>query len=120
MDILEDDVQIMAVARHRNGGTGRPFTAILFDFEGRRMLGIVFEGDTTDTAVVDVGMAAEGEVGYGVNSWRGDEFSPFLSQWARRARRDDHDGFTEEWRDSESMEDAARALWALGSHGGSD
>jgi hypothetical protein len=73
---------------HRNGCFGAGFHLVTFSHResprGRRsaMLATVFE-TPGHVAVVNVEMAAQGEVRFGVNSWRGDEFEPWLRDQIR-------------------------------------
>ena len=82
-------MRIVTIDRHRNGVMGEPFNVVLFDFEDasgdqRSMVGIVFAKGGT-VAVLDRDLLAAGEITFGVNSWRGDYFEPFLrraiKQW---------------------------------------
>lgn len=83
--------KVTAVAQHRNGIGGEPFYVVTFTYEEAKMVGVVFpehdaegEMDTKATvracrvAVLDVSLLAQGEIAFGHNSWRGDEFAPFL------------------------------------------
>jgi hypothetical protein len=69
---------------HRNGVGGAPFHAVIFDEAKRahpddqgRKVGIVFEQDG-HCAVLDIAKLAIGDVTFGSNSWRGDEYEPHL------------------------------------------
>ena len=70
-------VKLLSHAHHRNGICGAPFEVCIFDsIEGNtttRMVGILFEG-RGQVAVFDLGLLAAGDVAFGSNSWRGDEF----------------------------------------------
>jgi len=76
--------KVNSIVYHRNGVFGQPFYAVLFESEGRRMLATVLnkEADTNIGAincfVVDVDKAAEGNVRFGENSYRGDNFADEL------------------------------------------
>lgn len=75
-------VEVVTVEHHRNGISGEPFHVVLFnwtddDGRARKMLATVFSAPMA-TAVLDVEQAARGEVGFGVNSWRGDQFDAAL------------------------------------------
>jgi hypothetical protein len=75
-------LNILATARHRNGVGGAPFDVVLFREKGRdvsRKLGILFD-DPSYCAVLDVVLLAAGEITFGINSWRGDEYEPHLRQ----------------------------------------
>lgn len=89
------NLKLIAVAHHRNGCFGRPFYAVTFRWKDsgrtRLMAATVFydleseDGEVHPCnghlAVLDAGLAAEGNVEFGVNSWRADEFEPQLRQW---------------------------------------
>jgi len=80
-------LKIIDIAFHRNGICGAPFHVVLFDDrcnDGRRMMAIVFEEDG-HCAVLDVAKLAAGDIKFGSNSWRGDEY-----QWRLRRAIDDH------------------------------
>lgn len=68
-----------AVAHHRNGVCGVPFTvAIVKERDGkhtRRMLVIRFASGECCTAALDLDLAAKGEIRFGVNSFRGDHYA---------------------------------------------
>jgi len=71
---------IVAIDYHRNGICGAPFYAIVFDStEGRRMVATVFDEPCT-VAVLDIGLLSEGNVEFGVNSWRGDVYEGQLRE----------------------------------------
>lgn len=66
---------------HRNGISGEPFYACLFDCiesgEERRMMAVVFSEDS-HCAVLDVDLLAQGNIVFGENSWRGDRYESLL------------------------------------------
>lgn len=65
---------------HRNGISGAPFHVFLFDDtedENTRKVGILFEA-AHHCAVLDVAKLASGSIGFGFNSYRGDNFEPSL------------------------------------------
>ncbi|HTU23411.1 MAG TPA: hypothetical protein VMG10_35575 [Gemmataceae bacterium] len=75
-------IKIIAIARHRNGVGGAPFEAVLFKERGRQgslKVGILFE-EPAHCAVLDVAKLAAGDIAFGSNSWRGDEYEPHLRQ----------------------------------------
>ena len=86
----EESVAIEAVAYHRNGIGGAGFHVVTFTdseaelgpIHGAAMVGIVFEEEGR-VAVFDRVLLGKGEIGFGVNSWRGDHYEPIL----RRAIR---------------------------------
>ena len=80
-------LKILDIAYHRNGVSGAPFHVVLFDDrcnDGRRMMAIIFETDG-HCAVLDVTKLAAGDIKFGPNSWRGDEY-----QWRLRKAIDEH------------------------------
>jgi hypothetical protein len=63
---------------HRNGVTGEPFFAVLFNDDGCDMFAAVFaEARRVAVVAVDPLSTADG-VTFGVNSYRGDQFERFL------------------------------------------
>jgi hypothetical protein len=65
---------------HRNGISGAPFHVFLFDDvadENTRKVGILFEA-LYHCAVLDVAKLAGGSIGFGFNSYRGDNFESSL------------------------------------------
>ena len=74
-------LKIIAIAHHRNGICGAPFDVVLFEDtgpEGGRKVAILFEGDSF-CAVLDVAKLAAGDIKFGSNSWRGDDYEPELT-----------------------------------------
>ncbi len=83
-------IQVRAISPHRNGVGGAPFHVVLFDEDKSsdpadrgHKVGIVFE-DPWHTAVLAVERLARGDIAFGSNSWRGDEYEPHLRQAIRR------------------------------------
>lgn len=79
------------VEHHRNGVGGAPFDVLLFTDSGphgSRKLGIVFAAER-HVAVFDLAKLAAGDIAFGSNSWRGDQFERTL-RWhiAERDRTD--------------------------------
>ena len=73
---------INAIACHRNGICGEPFEVVLFEDqgpEGSRKVAILFE-EPHYCAVLDVAKLAAGDIAFGSNSWRGDNYEPSLRQ----------------------------------------
>jgi hypothetical protein len=71
---------IIAIARHRNGICGAPFSVVLFEDsspEGSRKVGIVFD-EPHHCAVLDLARLTAGDIRFGSNSWRGDHYEPHL------------------------------------------
>ena len=68
------------VAHHRNGIAGAPFHVVLFTDGGEnggRKLAVVFAAKH-HVAVFDVAKLAAGDIAFGSNSWRGDQFERML------------------------------------------
>jgi hypothetical protein len=75
-------VKILGVAYHRNGVGGNGFHVVRFtanddEGNGRYMIGVLFDG-AGDVAVLDAELLHEGEIGFGINSWRGDVYEAEL------------------------------------------
>ena len=77
------------IAYHRNGVSGIPFHVLTFtDEDGSRKIAIAFGAengtgvdlDFPAVAVFDFDKLAAGEIGFGVNSWRGDRYAPFVKR----------------------------------------
>jgi hypothetical protein len=68
---------IAKIAHHRNGVTGAPFFVVLFHDADGSKVGIIFEQEA-HCAVLDVAKLAAGDIAFGSNSWRGDQFEPHL------------------------------------------
>ena len=83
---------ILDISFHRNGICGAPFHVVLFDDigdEASRKVGIVFD-EPNHVAVLDVAKLADGNIIFGQNSWRGDNYEPELrSATAKHERRID-------------------------------
>jgi hypothetical protein len=75
-------LKIIDLAHHRNGVAGQPFDVILFKERGpggSRKVGIVFD-EPNYCAVLDINLLAAGDIKFGSNSWRGDDYEPHLRQ----------------------------------------
>jgi len=75
-------LKIIGIAFHRNGICGAPFEVVLFQDqgpEGSRKVGILFE-EPYHCAILDVTKLAAGDIAFGSNSWRGDNYEPSLRQ----------------------------------------
>ena len=75
-------LKIIDIAHHRNGVCGAPFDVALFKergSEGSLKVGILFE-EANHCAVLDVAKLAAGDIAFGLNSWRGDDYEPHLRQ----------------------------------------
>jgi hypothetical protein len=77
-------IKVRAIDHHRNGVGGAPFHVAIFDEDkgahaddqGRKV-GIVFD-QPDHCAVLDIAKLAAGDIDFGSNSWRGDEYEPHL------------------------------------------
>jgi hypothetical protein len=94
--INKEQIEIIETAHHRNGISGVPFWVIKFKFtqDGKtmNMLGISFYGDDCYTAVFDLDKLAQGEIRFFRNSWRGDNFAPFIEAEVMEKRGKNNDG----------------------------
>jgi hypothetical protein len=73
-------LKIIHTAHHRNGVHGASFDLVLFEDrnpERSRKIGILFE-QPRHCAVLDVAKLAQGDIAFGSNSWRGDEYERHL------------------------------------------
>jgi hypothetical protein len=71
--------KVLAIDHHRNGVSGCPFDIVLFKYKKRRMVGIVLDStDSCPCVVLDVDLLSQGNIEFGTNSWRGDDFYPEL------------------------------------------
>ena len=77
-------MKVKQLEYHRNGICGEPFhVAIVTEGRDRRLV-IHFEGKgskcgmETITAAFDLAMLADGEIRFGVNSFRGDHYSALM------------------------------------------
>ena len=81
-------VIVHQLAHHRNGISGAPFDIFVFedsDSIGRRKPGILFE-EPHNCAVLDVTQLTEGDIAFGSNSWRGDQYEPHHRQCLANSR----------------------------------
>ncbi|HWG42664.1 MAG TPA: hypothetical protein VN688_07750 [Gemmataceae bacterium] len=71
---------IDSIACHRNGICGAPFEVVLFEDqgpEGSRKIAILFD-EPHYCAVLDLAKLASGDIAFGSNSWRGDNYESSL------------------------------------------
>ena len=71
---------IIDIDSHRNGICGAPFATVLFEDsgpEGSRKIAILFEAEY-HCAVLDLAKLTAGDIAFGSNSWRGDQYEPLL------------------------------------------
>lgn len=71
--------RVDAVDRHRNGICGKPFNVVVFKSNDspHRKVGIVFD-EPEHVAVFDLDLFAAGNIKFGENSWRGDQYEGLL------------------------------------------
>jgi len=91
--MFEIKVKIVSQAHHRNGISGAPFDVCIFDytddkFHWKRMVGVLFDDLKDHTAVFDLAKLAIGDITFGSNSWRGDEFEKPLREALAEATND--------------------------------
>lgn len=70
------NITIINKARHRNGVAGTPFTVYLIEDQttGDTKVAIKFGDTYRDVAVLSIEMLEKGDIGFGSNSWRGDNY----------------------------------------------
>ncbi len=86
-------IRAREIDRHRNGISGAPFWAVLFDDEeGHELIAVVFD-EPHYVAVLGVAVLADAGKGvkFGMNSWRGDAYEPALRA-AIREREESEEG----------------------------
>lgn len=86
-------LHLKSIAHHRNGVCGVPFHVVLFRDGKDMMLGIKFDNETDQdgneskneiyTAVLNVAKLEAGDIDFGSNSYRGDEFDAQIRQWCK-------------------------------------
>jgi len=91
-------MKLKTLQHHRNGICGGPFWICLFtdkiDGKSRNFMGTAFADYEEDqhgngkytlpncmVAVIDVDMAAAGNITFGENSWRGDHYADQILAW---------------------------------------
>jgi hypothetical protein len=70
-------LKIIDIAFHRNGICGAPFDVVLFHDGESRKVAVLFEKEFHCT-VLDVAKLAAGDIAFGSNSYRGDNYEPYL------------------------------------------
>jgi len=88
-------LKILATARHRNGVAGSPFDVVLFKVQREQgvKVGVLFD-DPGSCAVLDVTLLAAGDIAFGSNSWRGDDYEPALRRAIDHGRESGHEAGT--------------------------
>jgi hypothetical protein len=81
-------IKVRAIDYHRNGIGGAPFHVAIFDEDKHaddqcRKVAIIFERPD-HCAVLDIAKLATGDIAFGSNSWRGDEYEPHLRRAIKR------------------------------------
>lgn len=78
---MKSAIKIKSIQSHRNGVAGNSFTVVLFTVgrgkSKQNMVATVFS-EQGNVAVLDADMTAAGNITFGENSWRGDEFEAEL------------------------------------------
>jgi hypothetical protein len=74
-------LKVLTTAHHRNGIDSAPFNVVLFKVLRERgtKVGILFD-NPGHCAVLDVSLLAAGDIAFGSNSWRGDQYEPSLRE----------------------------------------
>ena len=70
-------LKIIDIAHHRNGVCGAPLDVVLFHDGESRKIAILFDAEY-HCAVLDVAKLAAGDIAFGSNSYRGDNYEPDL------------------------------------------
>lgn len=81
-----ETIRVEAIQYHRNGVAGAGFHVVLFTANGyqrAKFVATVFE-TPYHVSVLDRDLTAQGNVTFGENSWRGDNFEPALREAIRR------------------------------------
>ena len=84
-------ITVITKAHHRNGICGAPFHAVVFTDDGnggKPMLGIVFDQEA-HCAVLNITKLANGDIAFGSNSFRGDDYEPALRDAIRQEQPDE-------------------------------
>jgi hypothetical protein len=83
-------IKVRVIEHHRNGVGGAPFHVAIFDEDKRahpddqgRKVGILFD-QPDHCAVLDIAKLATGDIAFGSNSWRGDEYESHLRKAIRK------------------------------------
>lgn len=67
--------KVVKAAFHRNGIAGDPFYVGIVRERGCDMLVVTFLSDPLRTAAFDIELLGEGNIAFGENSFRGDQYS---------------------------------------------
>jgi len=93
-------MKLLKIAYHRNGISGLDFDgAIVRDGKNRKMLVVRFSKQADKgagavlCAALDLDLLGKEEIGFAVNSWRGDEYAnfldPLIAEWEAGKFEDD-------------------------------
>lgn len=87
-------IEILELAQHRNGIAAVPFDVVIFHDGESRKLAVLFPGPGR-CAVLDEARLFEGDIAFGSNSHRGDQYEPHLRKavHAAHARRLIEEGY---------------------------
>lgn len=82
------EIEILSAEYHRNGISGEPFYAIVFeDKQHGKMVASLFK-ESGFCAVYKIDLLAQGNVEFGENSWRGDVYEhklrPALEEFKKK------------------------------------
>jgi hypothetical protein len=94
-------VRVTSHSHHRNGISGKCATMVLFDWTDddgneRKMLGVITDLETKEEQerkfngecyILDVTLAAAGQIDWTTNAWRGDHFENILRDKVWELRR---------------------------------
>lgn len=104
---MSENVFSPRVAYHRNGVCGRPMWVVHFDTDrtdvdgtvtAHTMVGIIpSPPEPGECFVLDTDLLAQGEITFGINSWRGDHYETPLREaiMAHQRERNEKDGHPE-------------------------
>lgn len=84
-------IEVESIAFHRNGVSGEGFHVVTFFDVDRPMVGVVFESKGS-VAVFERDLLGQGQIAFGINSWRGDlyerELRTVIQEWEGSGRSD--------------------------------
>lgn len=86
---MSHNIKLKSIAYHRNGIAGEGFHVVLFSArvttKWRNMVATAFDGEGR-IAILDVDMAAAGNVTFGENSWRYEHYADAILGWIKAYR----------------------------------
>lgn len=82
MRTINQKIKIVSKAHHRNGVGGRPFNVYLLDdnINGRMVAIIPANAKAGECYALNVEMLAAGNIEFGQNSWRGDDYQHMIAE----------------------------------------